>query len=246
MVMGVLESQSRHGLFPELAGARVLITGLLPGHGVDIARAFADVGCRLIIQAPHVSPELEVLLEIIAERAEEVSLVGEPVRDTATAMAFSQGAAMAYGGLEVVVNLARLDASYLSASATDAEVEDCVASALRAPVHITRVVANRMRLTWTEGLILNIVTQAAPRTPLETIAGQFARAGLAAMTRREAEGWASDAVRVNAVAPAPEPSCEPGAMPVGLSSEPQIASLALHLAGRRGRALTGLVFDAAA
>lgn len=245
MVMGVLESQSRHGLFPELEGARVLITGLLPGHGVDIARAFADVGCRLILQAPEVSPELEVLLEIIAERAAEVSLVGEPIRDTATAMAFSQGAAMAYGGLEVVINLARLDTSPLTAAATQADIEDCVARTLGAPVHITRVVANRMRLTWTDGLILNIVTQAAAATPAEAVAAQVARAVLATMTRREAEGWASDAVRVNAVAPAPEALCEPGSHQVGLSSEPQIAALALHLASKRGRALSGLVFDAA-
>lgn len=198
------------------------------------------------MQAPEVSPELEVLLEIIAERAAEVSLVGEPIADTATAMAFSQGAAMAYGGLEVVINLARLDAGSLGPNATAEEVEQCVALALGAPVHITRVVANRMRLTWTNGLILNIVTQAAPTTPVASIAGQLARAGLAAMTRREAEGWASDAVRVNAVAPAPEASCETGAVPVGLSSEPQIASLALHLASRRGHALSGLVFDVAA
>lgn len=246
MVMGVLESQSRHGLYPELEGARVLITGLTAGHGVDIARAFADVGCRLILQSPDVSPELEVLLEIIAERAQEVSLVAEPVRDQATAIAFSQGAAMAYGGLEIVINLARLDTSGLDGGSTDAEVEDCVADALRAPVHITRVVANRMRLTWTEGLILNIVTQAAAATPIETVAGQVARAGLAAMTRREAEGWASEAVRVNAVAPAEDTGYEPGAAPVGLSSEPQIAALALHLASGRGRSLSGLVFDAAA
>lgn len=246
MVMGVLESQSRHGLYPELEGARVLITGLMPGHGVDIARAFADVGCRLILQAPDVTPELEVLLEVIAMRAAEVSLVGEPIRDTATAMQFAQGGALAYGGLEVVINLARLDTDGLHNGSTDRAVEDAVAAALGAPVHITRVVANRMRLTWTDGLILNIVTQAAPTRPIDQVAGQMARAGLAAMTRREAEGWASDAVRVNAVAPAPEASCEPGAAPVGLSSEPQIAALALHLASRRGRALSGLVFDAAA
>jgi 3-oxoacyl-[acyl-carrier protein] reductase len=245
MVMGVLESQSRHGLFPELEGARVLITGLTPGHGVDVARAFADVGCRLILQAPEVTPELEVLLEIIAERAAEVSLVGEPVQDTVSAMTFAQGAAMAYGGLEAVVNLARLDARHLTADASDAEIEACVVDALRAPVHITQVVANRMRLTWTEGLILNIVTQAAPLTPVAAVAGQMARAGLANMTRREAQGWASEAVRINAIAPAEDTGCRPGSMPVGLESEPQIASLALHLASRRGRALSGLVFDAA-
>ena len=36
--------------YPELAGARVLITGISTETGVDIARGFAEVGCRLVLQ----------------------------------------------------------------------------------------------------------------------------------------------------------------------------------------------------
>lgn len=244
MVMGVVESQSlRHGLYPELAGARVLITGLEPGHGVDIARAFADVGCRLVLQTPAMTAELEVLLEVLAKTAADIRVTIDEILDTETALRFAQGTMQAFGGLEVVINLARLPAAGIATDASEGEVEDRVAGALRGPLHITRVVANRMGVTWVPGLILNIVTQPPPSTAAEAALGSVARAALAALTRTEAAQWADQAVRINAVVPA-ETSAAAGHRH-GLASEPEIAALALHLAGRRGKALSGLVFDAA-
>jgi 3-oxoacyl-[acyl-carrier protein] reductase len=245
MVMGVVESQSlRHGLYPELAGARVLITGLEAGHGVDIARAFANVGCQLVLQTPHMAPELEVLLEVLASSAADIRITNEDILDAATALKFAQGAVKAFGGLEAVINLARLPAAGIAADAGESEVEDRVAEALRGPLNVTHVVANRMAVTWVPGLILNIVTQAPPRTSAEAALGSVARATLSALTRTEAARWADQAVRINAIVPGQ--ADKSGGRREGLVSEPEIAALALHLAGQRGKALSGLVFDAAA
>jgi 3-oxoacyl-[acyl-carrier protein] reductase len=71
----------------------------------------------------------------------------------------------------------------------------------------------------------------------------MARAALAGLTQTEAARWTDQAVRINAVVPAAPMNGEPHE---GLASEPEIAALALHLAGKRGKDLTGLVFDAAA
>ncbi len=244
MVMGVVESQSlRHGLYPELAGVRVLITGLEPRHGVDIARAFANVGSALVLQTPRMTGELEVLLEVLAGSAADIRVTSEEIGEGEDALRFAQGAVQAFGGLDVVVNLARLEAEGLDGDVSEAEVEDCVARTLRGPFNITRVAANRMSITWVPGLILNVVTQPAPKSHAEALIGAMARAALAGLTRTEAARWTDQAVRINAVVPA-EPGMN-GELREGLASEPEIAALALHLAGKRGKNLTGLVFDAA-
>lgn len=241
MVISVVESVARVGTYPELAGARVLITGLEHGHGVDIARAFAEAGCRLVLQTPHQSRELEVVLEMLAASAEEIRVSSEPIADEPAAVTFTQEAARAYGGLDVVVNLARLDDAGLEPDASLQDVEDRVAATLGRPFRITHVVANRMQVTWREGLILNIVTQGTPETPAAALIGQIARAALAGLTRQEAGKWADQAIRINAVVPGASDAGESA----GLSTEPEIAALAMHLAGQRGRQMSGLVFDMA-
>jgi 3-oxoacyl-[acyl-carrier protein] reductase len=68
-----------------------------------------------------------------------------------------------------------------------------------------------------------------------------ARTALAAITRGEAAAWAPHGIRVNAIGPrATTPDA--GAY---LTSEPDIAALALYLASKRSRTLTGHIFDAA-
>lgn len=245
MVTSVVEELSAVVEYPELCNARILITGLESGHGVDIARAFADAGCRLVLQTPKLDVELDIVLEILARDAAEVRVSSEPITDENAALKFAQMAVASYGGLDVVINLARLDDSDLSSCATESEIEDRLAETLGRPLKLTQVIANRMQLTWKEGLVLNIVTQAPPGSPAAAQLGRIARTALAALTRREAAKWADKAIRINAVVPASEESCEPGATQPALHSEPEIARLALHLASRKGKSLSGLVFDAA-
>jgi 3-oxoacyl-[acyl-carrier protein] reductase len=63
---------------------------------------------------------------------------------------------------------------------------------------------------------------------------------VAAMTRLQAEEWASKAIRINAIVPQTLPT---GPEPV-LRSEPDMATLALYLASKRGKGLSGLLFEA--
>ena len=106
---------------------------------------------------------------------------------------------------------------------------------------LTRVAANRMRLTMTEGLLLNVILMPEVMTAAERAVAGIARAAIAALTRGEAQAWAGEALRINAIAP-------PGIVDVGggacLDNEADIAALALHLASKRGKRLSGLVFDA--
>lgn len=59
------------------------------------------------------------------------------------------------------------------------------------------------------------------------------------MTRAEAHYWANDGIRFNAIAPVQSLGGAPR-----LSSEADMAALALYLAAGRGTALAGQVFEA--
>jgi 3-oxoacyl-[acyl-carrier protein] reductase len=219
----------------------VLINGLSASCGVDVARAFADHRGRLIVQAAPATPESDVLAALLAETASEIKLYTDACTNSDDARRFAQTAAQAFGGLDVVVNLIPITAADLDNRASLADVEDLVAGKLVLPLLVARIAANRMRLTLTEGLVLNVMTMPAPRTGAEAALAGVARTALATITRGEAESWAPHGIRVNAIGPrATTP--EAGAC---LATEPDIAALALYLASKRGRTLTGHIFDAA-
>jgi NAD(P)-dependent dehydrogenase (short-subunit alcohol dehydrogenase family) len=110
------------------------------------------------------------------------------------------------------------------------------------PCLVSRIAANRMRLTLTDGVVLNIATMPESTDKMTRAFASVAKAALSAMTRGEACQWADQAIRFNAVAPA---ALSDGGEPA-LSGETDVAALALYLISGRGKSLSGLVFDAEA
>ena len=240
MLMSVIEGSRTVPAYPELAGKRVLITGLTSACGVDIVRAFADYKVRLILQLDEVSEATEAIAEIAAPAALDIKAFG-PVETEAEAVAqFTRSVMMAFGGLDVVVNLVPLTVPRLPPFATTADIERMVVERLILPCLLSKIAANRMALVLTEGLILNVAVLAPPvEGPTQAFAS-VVKAAMTAMTRTQAQEWAGKAIRFNAIAPQtlqipPKPS---------LAGEPEVAALALHLASGRGKALSGLVFEA--
>jgi 3-oxoacyl-[acyl-carrier protein] reductase len=242
MLMSVFAREQGFPVYPELAGARVLITGLTSKTGVDVARAFAEHKARLVLQSLESSPEMTALGTVIAEAAADLKVFDDPVTSADDAIRFAQDPAQAYGGLDAVINLVSIGWHDFAGRERPAEIEDVVSAKLSAAMFITRVVANRMRLMMTEGLILNIVGMPAPNHAREAALADVVHAGLAAMTRGEASQWAEQAIRINAIGPrCAATNVRGGAC---LASEPDIAALALYLASKKGRGLSGHVFDA--
>ena len=242
MFMSVTGAKPSASLYGELAGARVLITGLSPSAGVDLARAFAEHKCRLVVQTNGASPEIAELAAVLAQSASEMKLFTDPFASSDEAMKFTQNAAQGFSGLDVVVNLVRIEREDLAGRASLEDIEDLVTAKLSPAMAITQVAANRMRLTWTKGLVLNVVSMAEPKTAAETAFAGILHASLAAITRAEATKWADQEIRINAVGPKGVPGDKPGG--ACLTSEPDIAALALYLASKKGRQLSGHVFDA--
>lgn len=240
MFMSVVAPVPGVSVHPELAGARVLLTGVSEDCGVDTARAFADHKASLVLQSSDTSPKMTELVSLLAETATEIRFFnhpigGEPVR-------FAQTAAQAFSGLETVVNFISFTPDEIADTASHTGIEDLVARKLEAALEITRVAANRMGLTWTEGSILNVVTLPPVASDRDIALSGFVRTALAAMTKGEANAVAGRAIRINAIGPRSHIPGETGG--ACLSNGPEIASLALHLASKKGRQLTGHVFDA--
>jgi 3-oxoacyl-[acyl-carrier protein] reductase len=240
MLMSVIEGTPHVPTYPELAGKRVLITGLTSACGVEIVRAFAEHKARLVLQSAEDSVAMETVAEIAAAEALEIRSYGDIRRESDEIVRFAKAAVTAYGGLDVVVNLVPLDMEGLDHGAEVADIERQIARQLAVPFLISQIAANRMSLTLTDGLVLNIAllggrASSGARRAFSTLA----KAALTDLTRAQAEEWAGRAIRFNAIAPA---ALDHGAE--GLSGEPDIAVMALHLATSRGAGLSGCVFEA--
>lgn len=240
MFMSVVAPVPGVSVYSELAGARVLITGLSSQQGVDLARAFADHKTRLVLQSCDTSPAMTELASILAQQAAEIRLFDQAVGADPTR--FAQSAVQAFAGVDAVVNFISIEPAELAGRDSLEAIEDLVSEKLLAATLITRVAANRMALTWTEGSILNVVLMPSPASEREAAVAGVVRTALAALTKGEAAAWANRAVRINAIGPRSVMPAEAGG--AALSSGPEIASLALHLASRKGRQLSGHVFDA--
>ncbi|MHA4899810.1 hypothetical protein, partial [Enterococcus faecium] len=66
MLMSVVEEAQSVHRHPELAGKRVLITGVSNSAGVDLARAFAEHKVRLILQFAEAGESMDAVAEIAA------------------------------------------------------------------------------------------------------------------------------------------------------------------------------------
>jgi 3-oxoacyl-[acyl-carrier protein] reductase len=240
MLMSVIEGALSVPAYPELAGKRVLITGVTRRSGIDIARAFAERKGRVILQFAETSAPMQAVAEIIAPDALEAKVYG-PIGAGEAAVRFAKSAVQAFGGLDAVINLVPLETAHLDPAATVEDVDRLIAARLELPLAISRIAANRMSVTWTQGSILNVATLTGRPGGARQAFATLAKSALVDLTRAQAEEWASRGIRFNAIAPETALG-EPGPR---LCGECDVASLALYLASSKGKAFSGCVFEAA-
>ena len=224
--------------YPELLGKRILITGLSGALGIELARAFSEARTRLVLQTSSEGPEAVAFGEIAAEHAMDTRLFTGPFPNAPAIPEFARAAILSFGGIDAVINV--VEVTEPPANAGEAEIERHVTDLLALPCLVTKVAANRMRTTLNQGAILNIITVPRGASPRAHQLGAIARSALAGLTRTEAQAAADAGIRINAIAP----SASFAARSSQVTSEPDVATLALHLACARGHQLSGLVFEA--
>jgi 3-oxoacyl-[acyl-carrier protein] reductase len=239
MLMSVVEGARWAPAYPELAGKRVLVTGLSSRCGVDVARAFADHKVRLILQFAETSDEAHAIAEIAAPFALDIRAFGPVAPEAREVAQFARSVMQAFGGLDAVINLVTLAPADVGTASLD-EIERRVVERLLLPCLIAKIAANRMALSYIEGLILNVAMLTPPLHGPARAFACVAKTALAAMTRTLAQEWSDKAIRFNAITPE---TADPRAQP-RLAGEPEVAELALYLASGRGQAFSGQVFEA--
>jgi NAD(P)-dependent dehydrogenase (short-subunit alcohol dehydrogenase family) len=240
MLMSVIEGALSVPAYPELVGKRVLITGVTRQSGIDIARAFAERKGRVILQFAEASAAMQAVAEVVAPEALDTRVYG-PIGRGDEAVRFAKSAVQAFGGLDAVVNLVPLETARLDPAASVKDIDRMIAAQLELPFVISRIAANRMSVTWTQGLILNVALLAGRPGGTRQAFATLAKSSLVDMTRAQAEEWAGRGIRINAIAPETALG-EPGPR---LYGEADVASLALYLASNKARTLSGCVFEAA-
>jgi 3-oxoacyl-[acyl-carrier protein] reductase len=241
MLMSVISRQCEFVAMPEISGARVLITGLTSSSGFDVARGFADHGARLVVQSPEESSEMTELAAVLAENCSDIRLFNDPLQGDEEAQRLIQNAVKDFGGLDCVVNLVTVDAHEVTRLETAGDVEALIAKVLRLPLRLTEIAANRMRLVWIEGTILNVVRVADTGDGRSMMFADMLRSALADLTRSLAQDWAEHGVRINAVAPPSSIAVMGGHV---AASDADLAAIALQMASRKGRSISGHVLDA--
>ena len=127
MLMNAIEAAQSALTHPELAGKRVLITGLTSSCGVDLARGFAEHKARLILQFAEEGESMQAVAEIAARSALDIKAFGPVEGDAEAIVTFSRVAVQAFGGLDAVINLVPLTASGLQPGASEVEIERLIA-----------------------------------------------------------------------------------------------------------------------
>lgn len=241
--MNVSEIMSLRDKYSELKGSRVLITGISPSWGLDIAIAFAEYNCNLVLQIPDPSPETDTILQMISEITPNISAYHDPITDSEKSIRFAQKAIQIYGGIETVINLIPINLYHIETSVTLDGIESLLYAPIQVACHITQVAANRMGLTWSNGSILNVLRLPKPNTKTESTLVGIARSALTSMTKAEAYDWSEHGIRINAVAPQNNYIERSSIMGDCLHTEPDLAKIATYLASHKGKNLSGYVLS---
>lgn len=188
---------------PKSLGGRVaLITGSAGGIGKAIARKFAEEGACVLIN--DINPE-----RLEAAAAEFVSSFGKDavshallnVTDSATIGSALDAAALAFGGVDIVVNNAGISISKSIAEHTEEEWDRLYDILVKGQFLVSRQSVAIMRKQGFGGDIINIVSKNAVVAGPNNPGYGSAKAAQAHLTRLMAAELGSDKIRVNTVNP---------------------------------------------
>lgn len=184
-----------------MSGKTVVITGASSGFGHHFAGVLASAGANIVLGARRTEKVAARVAEINAGGGSALGLELD-VRDAGSSSQFLAAAEAAFGGLDVLVNNAGVEAGAKTYLNTEEEDWDYVLDTnLKAAWRLCKLFTERARDAKRGGAIVNIASITAYRT----IKGQFSyavsKAALVKMTEVIALEGARYGVRANAIAP---------------------------------------------
>jgi NAD(P)-dependent dehydrogenase (short-subunit alcohol dehydrogenase family) len=181
-----------------LDGRVALVTGASGGLGERFARVLAESGASVVLVARRADRLEALAAELDAALVAPADLADHEQRAAAVAAALAH-----FGRVDVLVNNAGIsDGPQRAESEDPADFALAVEVNLTASFHLARLVAPGM-IERGSGSIVNIssVHGLVASSPNRQVGYVASKTGLVGLTRELACQWATDGVRVNAIAP---------------------------------------------
>jgi 3-oxoacyl-[acyl-carrier protein] reductase len=184
----------------DLAGRVVLVTGSSRGIGAEVAVKAAERGARIAIHCNRSEEAAEHVLQRIRDAGGEGETYAADLSDGAQAEALVREVIGSFGQIDGLVNNAGRTQVGPFLELDPDEWDAVIRTDLTAAFHTCRAAIPAM-LEHGGGSIVNVASRLGQVGVTQTAAYSAAKAGLIGLTRSLAREFASQGIRVNAVAP---------------------------------------------
>ena len=186
-----------------LEGQVAIVTGCSTGLGVQMAKALASQGCKIVALARRQNLIEEVAKEIAEEFGVETLPVRCDITDTDMVNEAVDKAMEHFGRIDILVNNAGTGAVAPAEDITDEQFENEINIDLFGSFRMARAVAGKAMIPAKSGRIINIASmyglvgnKVAPSSPYHA-----AKGGVVNLTRGLASEWGKHGITVNAICP---------------------------------------------
>ncbi len=245
----------------EFSGKVALVTGAGKGIGAAVAEALAAAGAAVGLMDVDAASAEKVQSKIV-ERGGTATVVAGDVSQATDAEKTVRGVVEAFGGLDVLANIAGVVRYGEVPEFSEEEWDFVIGINLKGPYLMSKYSIPEIKKRG-GGAIVNAASVQAFASQRTVAAYSASKGGIVSMTRTMALDHAADGIRVNAIAPGsvrtpmlewaaelfgeddPEGTMEGWgkAHPIGRVIRPEeVASLVLFLAGPRASAVTGATY----
>ena len=236
-------------------GKNVLITGGTSGIGLAIAKRCVSEGANVVVTGRNEEKLKKVLSQDNTGRLK--GLIWDVSKIEIAAAKLKEVSNLFAGDIDILVNNAGISIRERPCALTEEVWEQILRINLTAPIFLSQEVAKSWLSSRKNGVILNISSMAGLEPSLD--AYSVAKCGLNSMTKGMARVWASEGIRVNALAVGvtigtelrdiqrnhtPDGDLKCSWIPIGRFAVPdEIAETATYLLTERAAYITGAVVE---
>lgn len=187
----------------DLSGQVALVTGCSTGLGVQMAKALANQGAKIVALARRKEMVDAVAAEITKEFGVEAIGISCDITDTDRVNAAVDEILAKFGRIDILINNAGTGAVAPAEDITDAQFNGELNVDLGGTFKVSRAVAKKAMLPAKYGRIINIASMYG--LVGNKVAGcapyHAAKGGVVNLTRALASEWSSKGINVNAICP---------------------------------------------
>jgi NAD(P)-dependent dehydrogenase (short-subunit alcohol dehydrogenase family) len=175
----------------------VIVTGGSRGIGSGAVKAFLDRGYNVVATSRDITSSKEL------PSSSKLALVDGDLGEAGTAARVAETAVSKFNSIDALVNNAGIYFTRPFADYTADDIKRLVSTNLEGSIYITQLAVKQMLAQKSGGSVVSITASLAdnPIAGVNASVAMMTKGGLNAMTRSLAIEYATDGIRVNAVAP---------------------------------------------